>query len=203
MPDATIIFDGRKYNINSNRLQILNLLLSTYETAIRKNKELSRVQGELVMLNEQLARQLHILEQAQVLVKDMDGKIVFWNEGAETMYGYSKEEAIGQVSYILLKTVFPKPLSEIEHEVWQKGKWEGELIHTRKDGQKVTVLSQWTPHYDANAHREAIIESNSDITERKQDEETIRRAKEEWELTFNSDPDLIAILEPAQSYSCQ
>ena len=195
LPDATIVFDGRKYNINSNRLQILNLLLSTYETAIRKNKELSRVQGELVMLNEQLARQLHILEQVQVLVKDIDGKIVFWNEGAETMYGYSKEEAIGQVSHILLKTVFPKPLSEIEHEVWQKGKWEGELIHIRKDGQKVTVLSQWTPHYDANAHREAIIESNSDITERKQDEETIRRAKEEWELTFNSDPDLIAILD--------
>ncbi len=78
-------------------------------------------------LNQQLEQQVHILEQAQVMVRDLEGRIIFWNEGAVRIYGYTKEEAIGKMAHQLLRTVFPQSLKEIENEVWQKGKWEGEL----------------------------------------------------------------------------
>ncbi len=130
---------------------------------------------------EQIQEQLRILEQAQVLVRDMQGTITFWNQGAERMYGYSKEEAIGRKAYDLLLTIFPEPLPEIEHELVQTGKWEGELEHTRKDGKKVNVSGHWTLYRKDSSTPPLIIEANTDITERKQAEETLKRYTQELE----------------------
>lgn len=57
-----IFFRGKKYFINSDRLQILNLLLSTYENAIQKNHELADATEELALLNEQLQESMAELE---------------------------------------------------------------------------------------------------------------------------------------------
>jgi C4-dicarboxylate-specific signal transduction histidine kinase len=53
-----VMFGGQRYAITSDRLQILNLLISTYESAVSKNKELEQVQGELRKLNEQLEQRV-------------------------------------------------------------------------------------------------------------------------------------------------
>ncbi len=130
---------------------------------------------------ERIQEQLHMMEQAQILVRDMDGQITFWNEGSEKFYGYSKEEAVGKISHQLLKTIFPRPLPEIEREFSQKGKWEGELIHTRKDGTIVTVSSSWTSYQVNNSYSPTIIEANNDITELKKAEEALRKYTAELE----------------------
>ncbi|MCX7965156.1 MAG: PAS domain S-box protein, partial [Syntrophorhabdaceae bacterium] len=110
------------------------------------------------------------------------GKITFWNHGAEERYGWTKKEAEGKISHTLLKTEFPKPLEEINDEVLRKGRWDGELIHTRKDGTKIIVNSRWVVRWGKDNKPMAIMEINNDITEKKRAEEALQRAKDELEI---------------------
>ncbi len=105
-----------------------------------------------------------------IMVRDLDGTIRYWNKGAEEMYGYSKEEAIGQKSHDLLKTIFPKPLSEIDKDIFNKKRWEGELTHFTRQGLKIVVASRHALKIDAKGVPTAVLEINNDITERKQAE---------------------------------
>jgi PAS domain S-box-containing protein len=129
-----------------------------------------------------IQEQVQMLEQAQVMVRDIRGKVIFWNQGMEIMYGYSKEQVIGEISHKLLKTVFPRPLKEIEEEVKTRGKWEGELIRTRRDGSVISISSTWTYYQVDKGSPGIIIESNYDITERKKAEEALTKAKNELEI---------------------
>ncbi|MBN3945002.1 MAG: diguanylate cyclase [Nostoc sp. NMS7] len=124
---------------------------------------------------QQQQTQLILLEQAQLLdlahdtiiTRDLNGAICFWNQGAESMYGWTKAEALGQISHILLKTQFPQSLSEIETEFFEKGYWEGELIHFRWDERPINVASRWVLQKDNAGKPIKILEINNDITERK------------------------------------
>lgn len=95
-----------------------------------------------------------------VMSRSADGTIAFWNLGAEEMYGWKKEEAIGRVSHILLKTEFPQPLEEIEAELERTGRWEGKLIHKRRDGQRIAVKSRWAVRGDNDKRNSSVLEIN-------------------------------------------
>jgi two-component system, chemotaxis family, CheB/CheR fusion protein len=125
---------------------------------------------------EELERQATLLDLAHdaVMVRDMQGNIQFWNHGAEEMYGWKKEEAIGKTTHELVKTEFPKPFKQIEAELLRTGHWEGELVHTRRDGERRVVNSRWALlKPDQGAH--IAIEINTDITEKKGSEENLRQ----------------------------
>ena len=89
----------------------------------------------------------------------MEGRINFWNRGAEALYGWRKEEAIGRVSHDLLQTQFPKPLEEIESELVRNGRWEGRLVHATRDGGRVVVQSRWT--LELTGQTGAVVEVNT------------------------------------------
>lgn len=78
-----------------------------------------------------------------LLVRNLDGTIRYWSKGAQKLYGWEPHEVLGEVSHQLLKTVFPMPIEVIDEELRVKGHWEGNLIHERRDGSKVAVVSQW------------------------------------------------------------
>lgn len=78
-----------------------------------------------------------------LMVRNLDGTIRYWSDGAKKLYGWEPQDALGTTSHQLLKTVFPVPLEVIEKELRTKGRWEGQLIHVRRDGSKVTVASHW------------------------------------------------------------
>lgn len=101
---------------------------------------------------------------AMILWK-LDGNIVYWNKGAEELYGYSKEEAIGKKTHTLLKTKHPIPFSKIKSILFNTGRWEGELIHVSKDNKPLTLSCKkiLITEKDGTSY---ILETNRDITQR-------------------------------------
>jgi PAS domain S-box-containing protein len=111
-----------------------------------------------------------------VFVRDMNDIIIYWNRGAEKLYEWKKAEAVGKISHQLMQTIFPVPLEEITAELLRTERWEGELIHTKKDGTQAIVASRWSVQRDAHGRPVATLETNNDITERKQAENALRRS---------------------------
>ncbi|HEY6392353.1 MAG TPA: PAS domain S-box protein [Bryobacteraceae bacterium] len=133
---------------------------------------------------EQLQQQAQLLELAQdiIMVRGLDGRILFWNSAASEIYGWSVAEALGQFAHELLHPVFPEPLSNIEAVLFSKNRWEGELVHTRRDGTQLTVWSRWALQFDSCAKPVGILEINSDITARKRADEQLRASLREKEV---------------------
>src|SRR5579884_2731442 len=105
-----------------------------------------------------------------IIVRDPDSRIVSWNRGAEELYGWSAQEAIGQVIHDLLQTRFPISRQAVEQFLATGERWEGELIHTCKDGRQVIVESRQVIVRDIHSTPVAIMEINRDVTGRKQRE---------------------------------
>ncbi len=135
---------------------------------------------ELKRAEEALRTQAELLNLAHdaILVRDIADKITFWNPGAERTYGWTHDEAMGRVNHDLFKTRCPKPLIELNAEVAEKGSWEGELIHTGKDGREIVVASRWSAQRDMTGRQVGILEINRDITERKRAEEKLRESEQ-------------------------
>lgn len=110
-----------------------------------------------------------------IVVRDAADRITFWNHGAAEMYGYSAEEAIGQISHDLFRTQFPEPLEQIREKLLRDGYWAGELRHTTAGGANVTVSSRWMVDRDARGGIISILESNREITEIKRAQEVQNR----------------------------
>ena len=106
-----------------------------------------------------------------IFVRDTNDVITYWNRGAEELYGWRREEAVGQVTHQLLRTIFPMPLAEIAAMLLRTGRWEGELVHARRDGTPVTVASRWSLQRDEAGRPAGTLETNNDITDRKRAEE--------------------------------
>jgi PAS domain S-box-containing protein len=116
------------------------------------------------------ARLLDLANDA-IFVRGADDRISYWNEGAERLYGWTREEAIGQSPHDLLGTEFPVPILE----VLNSDRWEGELRHSRRDGTKITVASRWTTLRDTERKPVGWLEINTDISARKKAEEAASR----------------------------
>ena len=137
----------------------------------------SRPRRRTYSRKDQLGLQTHsaLLELASdaVVVRDLEGNILLWNRGAERMYGWTKEEAVGKRIYELLHTRFPASPDRVNQDLLRHGYWEGELIHTRKDGQQRYVESRWSLHRQGNW--QSIFELNTDITDRKRYQDQLRQ----------------------------
>jgi two-component system sensor kinase FixL len=134
-------------------------------------------QSANIVLSEQ-ARLLD-LSHDTIFVRDMNNVVTYWNSGAEQLYGWSRYDAVGRISHQLLKTVFPEPLQEITAELLRTGRWEGELVHTKRDGNAVMVSSRWSLRRDERGQPVGTLETNNDITERKRSQDALERAQTE------------------------
>jgi two-component system, LuxR family, sensor kinase FixL len=114
-----------------------------------------------------------------IFVRDMGDVITYWNRGAEELYGWRRDEAVGKVSHQLMQTVFPVPLEDITAQLLRVGRWEGALVHTKRDGSRVTLSSRWSLQRDERGRPVATMETNNDITERNQAQEALRRTQAE------------------------
>ena len=126
---------------------------------------------------EKLARLLDLSFDA-IVVRDTWDRVRYWNRGAQELYGWSAEEANGQVTHTLLQTSFPTPLDDIFATLRKDGRWEGELEHSCKDGRRVTVNSRWALIRDWESGKLWVMETNTDISARKAAERELRKAVE-------------------------
>ena len=127
-----------------------------------------------------LAEQARLLDLSNeaILVRDENDRITYWNHGARELYGYTAEEALGEVTHELLRSEHSEPLEKIFAKLERERRWSGEAIHRRKDGAKVVVVSHWALDRDESGERAFILETNSDITARKEAEVALQRSKE-------------------------
>jgi PAS domain S-box-containing protein len=153
---------------------LLRALISIAAIAITTFLTL-RYQSASARLREQA--QLLDLTHDAIFVRNIDSVITYWNRAATELYGWPAEYALGNVSHQLIRTRFPEPLEMIMAELMRIDRWEGELVHTTRDGAQVTVSSRWSLRRDCEGRPAAVLETNTDITARARAEKALQEAQ--------------------------
>ena len=181
--DPIYSFYITRYDLPYYIVFVLFALLITWFSGVRR-----RVEQELLLARDRL--QQEVIERTQqasllnlthdtIFVRDMDDVITYWNRGAQELYGWASQQAIGKRSHDLLQTIFPAPIDDINAELLRTGRWEGELKHVKADGSQVVVSSRWSLRRNEQKRPAAIMETNNDITDRKRREEDVRSLNQE------------------------
>lgn len=177
-------------SVKSNHLQLLNdgkirELEIHYRLDISPGKHLIFLKDASASVNSEalIRKQARLLDLADdtIMVRDLNDIIVYWNQGAERLYGWSRAEAIGQYVHTFLQTVFPEDFEKVRERFLRLGTWSGVLIHTVKNGSQVFVDSRWTLEKDDRGKPAAYLEINNNITEKKRAEEALQCAYGELE----------------------
>ena len=127
---------------------------------------------------EQIAEQAALLDEAQdaIIVRDLEGKVIFWNKGAERMYGWTRHEVLGlDAGKLLFRN--PKRFAEVSALTISEGKWSGDLHQLTKDKCEITVEARWTLIRDNEGQPKSVLAINTDVTEKKKIEGQFMRAQ--------------------------
>lgn len=148
---------------------VTSIAITTLVRRIGRVEKTQRAQAQLLELTHDI-----------IIVRDKNNVITYWNQAAETLYGWKKEEAIGKSIDEFLSSVFPLPRDELQRILLRDGQWEGELIHTTRDGTEIIVTSRWTLQRDGAGNPLATLETNNDITQRRRAEEQLRKSQAQY-----------------------
>ncbi len=166
--------DGSFYWVDTTIVPFLNAEGKPYQYVAIRNDITERKRAE-----EQIREQAALLDQAQdaIMVRDLDQVVLFWNKGAEHIYGWSAEEAVGKdVRKLILKQ--PSEIFEAAQKtVIEKGEWIGEMHQARRDGESLVIESRWTLVRDEKGVPKSILVINTDITAKKHIESQFLRAQ--------------------------
>jgi PAS domain S-box-containing protein len=148
---------------------------------------LAKAQEELRQSEERYREQAALLDIAHeaIMVKDLDGRIVYWNKGAERTYGYGADEVLGRkVSEFLYNDSVG--FQRARSAVLARGDWNGEEIRHTKDGHDIVVEAGCTLVRDEQGRPKSILAISTDITERKQTVESTKAAEERMRFALQS-----------------
>ncbi|MGB3615725.1 MAG: PAS domain S-box protein, partial [Elainellaceae cyanobacterium] len=112
-----------------------------------------------------------------IFVRDLDDRIVFWSRGAEILYGWTADEAIGQTAHELFGRDSRSTIEAVLDTVTQQEVWQGELSQTTKSGCHILVESRWTRMPTIAGQPQLLLVVNTDITEKKQLEAQFHQAQ--------------------------
>ncbi|MEO1377054.1 MAG: PAS domain S-box protein, partial [Cyanobacteria bacterium J06635_10] len=102
-----------------------------------------------------------------ILVKDIHNRILYWNKGAENIYGWQASEVYGKKASRLLHKEHSSQQDDALLTVVNTGKWQGELHQVTKDGKDIFVESRWTLLRDNKGRAKSILAENTEITQKK------------------------------------
>ena len=130
---------------------------------------------------EQVLFQAHLLEQVQaaVIATDLRGSVTHWNEYAESLYGWSREEALGRdIRELIVGPDEVAGAKEILRRVCAGETWEGEFVVSRKDGSQFLAHVTDSLIRDAGGRAVGIVGVSTDVTLRKRLEESLREIRD-------------------------
>lgn len=116
---------------------------------------------------------LELATEAVIVRGLQDGRIRYWNTGAESLYGWKREEVSDQSLHVLLRTVFPESREAAETALRTVGRWEGNLVQRTRDGNEIVVACRKA----LNSEGDAVLEVNRDITAQLHAETTLRESQ--------------------------
>src|SRR5207244_13016602 len=133
--------DRSYYWVDTTIVPFLNAEGKPYQYVAIRYDITERKRGE-----ERISQQAALLDQAQdaILVRDLEHNILFWNKGAERLYGWTAEEAAGKNAFGLLFNELPPQMEIAKQAVMEKGEWSGELRQLRRNGEEIVVEGHWT-----------------------------------------------------------
>lgn len=153
--------------------EVLGLQMIVQDISERKVAEgLLRRQSELINLSHDA-----------IITTSLDRAILGWSAGAAEMYGWTEEEALGKITHQVFQTVAVDPVStaEVDRVLQLEGRWEGELIHTKCDGEQIVVDSRHVLMRGVDGTPGGVLEINRNITEAKRAHEEIQRLNADLE----------------------
>jgi len=112
-----------------------------------------------------------------ILVRNIHNRILFWNQGAERLYGWKAEEVVGKNVLQLLYKDISSQLEDAYLRVMNTGEWRGELHQLTKEGKVIIVESRWILIRDDNGQPKSILSVNTEITQQKQLEAQLLRSQ--------------------------
>jgi PAS domain S-box-containing protein len=163
--------------------EILRAKVRVFAELHRANRQLEHMNRELehrvAERTSQLKQSADLLELATeaVIVRNWDGRIEFWNSGAEAIYGWKREEVLGRDLYELLNTTFPTTQKEVISTLTNSGKWVGNLVQRARDGNEITVATRKVLRLDDRGMPRNVLEIGRDITAQLQTEEALRNSE--------------------------
>ncbi|TBR61243.1 hybrid sensor histidine kinase/response regulator [Westiellopsis prolifica IICB1] len=159
----------------------LHLKLQNLTKALQEqNRHLEAEISDRKQAEEKIREQAALLDIATdaILLRDWNNTICFWNQGAEHLYGWKAQEAIGKnANQLLYKPETVSQLQNVRKSLAESGAWQGELHQITKEGKAIIVASRWTLMRDQNGQPKSILTVNTDITEKKLLESQFLRAQ--------------------------
>ena len=164
--------NGEEFPIEASISQLESGAQKIFTVILRDITERKRAE-------EQLIEQAALLDQSHeaIVVRDLDNRIRYWGRGAERLYGWTAEEAIGRPVQELTYRENLSQLEEATRIVIKKGAWDGEIRQFTKDGREVIVEGHWTLVRDAEGNPKTILAINTDVTEKKKLESQFLRSQ--------------------------
>ena len=160
--------DGHVHPIKDSKGQVTRLAVLSLDITERKQAE-NKLKEQAALLD---------IASDAILAKELDGRIVYWNKGAERLYGWSAEEVKGKKTFELLYTEEHLAAGqEALREVTEKGEWRGELHQKTKDGKKLIVEARWTLIRDDKGKPKGVLSVKSDITAKRSIEAQLLRSQ--------------------------
>jgi two-component system cell cycle sensor histidine kinase/response regulator CckA len=129
--------------------------------------------------DEQLREQAALLDQTRdaVIVRNAIDTILYWNKGAELMYGWTSAEAVGADSKHLYSPVVGEHFEEAKAATLEHGEWSGEFGHVTKDGREILVETRWTSMKQGDKSSPLFLIINTDITAKRKLEDQFLRGQ--------------------------
>ncbi|SAK57514.1 ATPase [Caballeronia catudaia] len=142
---------------------------TTAVLSLRNQATTTKMQEQLELLN---------LAHDAIVAHDMNDRITFWNRGAEGLYGFPANEAIGQPIQRMTQSTSPVPPAQIHAELLRSGRWDGEITRVRHDGSEIVIASRAALLRDAKGLPRAVLATSNDITQRKRMEAELQRQRD-------------------------
>jgi PAS domain S-box-containing protein len=136
-----------------------------------------------------------VLDSANIIVHGFDGVITRWSGGCEELYGWAREEAVGQVVHDLLGTVFPEPVEEIRARVRREGVWKGEITHHHRDGRPLHVATRMISPHLSGGPSNAIVQTLNDITSLKRAEQDLVAREAHLRSILDTVPEAMVVID--------